>query len=111
MVNVVPLDLLPKNLRARVEEEEKDNLVPLDLLPENLGGVDKAIETPIVEEPVEELVEEPRGFFDRGFDYLSEQVNALPTAPGGRLSLPQLALKGADFLNANPFKEKQNRIE
>ena len=98
----------PENIKREEDEEETD------LFSEFSGSyisskpaIQEDAETPIVEEPVEE----PRGFFDKGFDYLSEQVNALPTAPGGILSLPRLALKGADFLNVNPFKEKENRIK
>ncbi len=97
----------PENIK-REEDEEKT-----DLFSEFSGSYISSkptIQEP-VEEPVEESVEEPRGFFDKGFDYISEQVNALPTAPGGRFSLPELVLKGADFLNVNPFKEKENRIE
>ena len=98
----------PENIKRKEDEEETN------LFSEFSGSyisskpaIQEEAETPIAEEPVEE----PKGFFDKGFDYLSEQVNALPTARGGRFSLPELALKGADFLNVNPFKEKQNRIE
>ena len=75
MANIVPLDLLPKNLRAMVGEKdnivpldflpenlratEKNNIVPSDLLPKRLGGVDKAIELVAVEPVVEPVAVEP----------------------------------------------------
>ena len=92
----------PENIKRKEDEEETN------LFSEFSGSyisskpaIQEEAETPIAEEPVEE----PKGFFDKGFDYISEQVNALPTARGGRFSLPELFLKGADFLDVNPFKE------